>query len=122
MNLIAWLLVGHLIGDWLLQNDWMATGKKQGFVTTAGITHFAIYTAVIMASAAIPLSGRLFDPFTFVAAVLFVFVMHWLIDATSLVEQWMHLFRQTDIPMVRVMVDQTFHVITLALIAQFLSV
>ena len=43
MTMFSWLLLGHLLGDWLLQNDWMAQGKRQGFFTLAGLIHFTIY-------------------------------------------------------------------------------
>ncbi len=46
MNLFSWLLVGHLVGDWVFQSDWMAQGKRQGLVTPAGMVHFVVYTAV----------------------------------------------------------------------------
>ena len=48
MNTFTWLLVGHLLGDWLLQNNWMAMGKKQGLFTLAGMVHFSIYTVIVI--------------------------------------------------------------------------
>ena len=46
MNIFAWLFVGHMVGDWLLQNDWMARGKKTGMFALPGLVHYSIYTAV----------------------------------------------------------------------------
>lgn len=48
MSLFGWLFIGHLIGDWLLQNDWMAKNKQRSLFTIAGFTHFAIYTFCMM--------------------------------------------------------------------------
>jgi Protein of unknown function (DUF3307) len=119
MNLVSWLLIGHLVGDWLLQNDWMARGKKQGLITAAGMTHFVIYTVVLMTTVVIALSNL--SPVSLIVTALVIFVSHWLIDATNVVDVWMQLLRQTDIPMVRIMVDQSFHLIVLAAVAQFLA-
>jgi hypothetical protein len=51
------------------------------------------------------------------AVGLVVFVSHWLIDATNLVQKWMHFYGQSDRELVRVMVDQTLHILTLGLLA-----
>lgn len=116
MNLFTWLVLGHLVGDWLLQNNWMAQGKRQALVTLAGLVHFSIYTVSVMlafwlASQTLPTHANL------LLLGALVFCSHWLIDATNLVDQWMRLLGQTNIPMVRLMVDQTFHIVILALIA-----
>ena len=113
MNTLAWLLLGHLVGDWVLQNDWMAKGKKTGILTLAGTIHFAIYA--IVSVAALWLSGIRGRELTFYLIVgLIIFVSHWLIDAAGLAEQWMNLFRQTHLETVCIMVDQTFHLLVLA--------
>jgi hypothetical protein len=39
-------LIGHLIGDYLLQNDWMAQGKKKSALPC--FVHVVIYTAAVM--------------------------------------------------------------------------
>ncbi len=36
-------LIGHLLGDWLLQNDWMASGKKEFWLPLA--VHALLYAA-----------------------------------------------------------------------------
>ena len=116
MITFAWLMMGHLVGDWLLQNDWMAQGKKMGLVTFAGWTHFALYTATIMS--AFWLSGVRGKPLAFyVALSAIVFLSHWLIDSTRLVERWMRFYRQSNLEVVRLMVDQTLHLLVLAVLA-----
>lgn len=118
MNTFTWLVIGHLVGDWLLQNDWMAKGKREQFITQAGMTHFLIYTLAVMLTFGIA-NGSSVGIFTYLLVTVLVFVSHWLIDATRVVEFWMHMSGQTNIPMVRVMVDQTFHFLVLALVAWF---
>ena len=116
MTVFVWLVIGHLVGDWVLQNDWMAKGKTTGLVNCAGLTHFALYTTTVLV--VLWLSGWRHRPaINFLAIGLGVFATHWLIDAGRLAERWMHLYRQSDIEVVRLMVDQTLHLLVLAGIA-----
>ncbi len=116
MNIFTWLLLGHLIGDWLLQNDWMARGKKTSFFALPGLTHFLTYTISVVAMLWLAIGDTLSPPH-YILAFLLLFVSHWIIDGTDVVGIWMRFSHQTDVPMVRVMVDQTFHLIILAIIA-----
>jgi hypothetical protein len=116
MNTFTWLLMGHLIGDWVLQNDWMAKDKRRGWVTPGGLAHFAIYTATSFG--ALVVSGQN-DPSFCLAPGLVIFVSHWLIDAGDVAGRWMHLFRQSDLTWVRVVVDQTLHLLVLMVLAMF---
>ncbi len=116
MDIFSWLFVGHLLGDWVLQNDWMAVGKKKGLITLPGMTHFAIYTFTVMTF--LWLSG--YKPqnlLLYIGLAALIFVSHWLIDATGVVESWIRFYRQSDLTMMRVAVDQTFHLIILLLAA-----
>jgi hypothetical protein len=69
-------LIGHLIGDYLLQNDWMALGKKKSHWPC--LVHVAIYTVCVMILTRWPL---------WAAAV--VFVPHYLIDRWQFVPWYM---------------------------------
>jgi hypothetical protein len=117
MNIFAWFILGHLLGDWLLQSDWMALGKRQGLFTRAGLAHYIVYTLSILIVLYISNDIPLTLP-TLLLISLIVFISHWLIDATNLVEVWMAAAGQRNQIMVRVMVDQTFHLLVLALLAQ----
>lgn len=112
MTVFSWLLIGHFLGDWMLQNDWMARGKKEGVLTAPGLAHFSVYTAVTMVALLIAGIGDKGALFVGATAIL-IFASHWLIDSTPLVDSWMKIYRQSDIAMVRVMVDQTFHLLVL---------
>ncbi len=113
MNIFAWLLVGHMLGDWLLQNDWMARGKKTGLFALPGLVHYSVYTA---ATVGLPwFSGEARKDVLFYLAIgALIFFSHWLIDATRLVEGWMRFFRQSQLEVVRLMADQTLHLLMLA--------
>lgn len=116
MNTFSWLLIGHLVGDWLLQNDWMAANKQRQLITKAGMTHFAIYTAAMTIALFIAKTGNAVQA-TIEQYLLFasiVFVSHWLIDATALAKRWATLTAQSDLQMVHIVVDQTFHLVVIA--------
>jgi len=74
-------LVGHLVGDYLLQNDWMAAGKKRSHFICA--VHVGIYTAAVCIMAQWPL-------WTIPA----VFIPHFLIDRWQFVPWYMKTIRQ----------------------------
>lgn len=118
MNPYTWLLLGHFLGDWVLQNDWMARGKRKNLLTLAGVVHFAVYTAVIIG--ALWLAGVTDrTPAFYLVFGVIVFVSHWLIDATDGVEWWMRFYRQSRLEMVRVMVDQVLHLLVLLVLTVF---
>lgn len=119
MSVFTWLLIGHLVGDWLLQNDAMAQGKRTGIKSIACLLHCFLYTlaqvgALWIASKLLPQT----PPYLLFA--LLTFMTHWLIDATNLAACWGILIRQTNAAFVRVTVDQTFHLITLAVLIETL--
>jgi hypothetical protein len=117
MNSFTWLLIAHLLGDWLLQNDWMARGKKRGWFTLAGTTHFAVYTGSIVG--ALWFCGAMDrKPVCYLLLGTAIFFSHWLIDASDIVKRWMCFYRQSELEMVRVMVDQTLHLLVLGLLSQ----
>lgn len=121
MTLFGWLVVAHLLGDWLLQNDWMARNKQQALFTYAGLSHYLVYTATI--AVLLFVSHNVTAPLTASAALSFLlltFLSHWIIDAKDLAACWMRLMQQTASPLVHVMVDQTLHLVLLALFTQML--
>ncbi len=114
MDTFTWLTLGHLLGDWVLQNDWMALGKRKKWLTLAGLTHFGVYTVTVWG--ALWFAGYR-DLLAVSAALAIVFFSHWLIDASDVVERWMRLYRKSNAPFVQMMVDQTFHLLVLAGVA-----
>jgi len=116
MTVFGWLFLGHFVADWLLQNDWMALGKRDSLFTQPGLAHYTIYTAVILSIFALTAPSYTdFSPLFVVASI--VFISHWLIDGTDLAQRWMRCFGQRDQTMVRVIIDQTFHLLVLGMLA-----
>jgi hypothetical protein len=112
----AWLVIGHLVGDWVAQNDWMAKGKRRSLMNLPGLAHFAVYTASVLGAGWLSgLQGRPLAWYVPLGAA--VFLSHWLIDGTRLVNLWMRVARQSDLDTVQLMVDQTLHLLGLAVVA-----
>ncbi len=119
MSVFTWLLIGHLIGDWLLQNDALAQGKRTGIKSIACLLHCLLYTLAQLFTLWIA-RHYLTQPPPYLLFALFTFATHWLIDATNLAARWGKFIRQTNAAFVRVTVDQTFHLITMAVLIETL--
>jgi hypothetical protein len=94
----------------------MAKGKKQRFFTMAGSVHYLIYTLSVMLTLWLACGNRV-SALLYIVTFLIVLLSHWCIDATDVVRGWMSMLRQTDISIVRIMVDQSFHLIILTIVA-----
>jgi hypothetical protein len=113
--------VGHLCGDYIFQNDQLAQGKKKSSWICAA--HCLIWTVFVMC-----LSEWAFLPWAS-ALVVFasLFATHFVQDRTTLVRKWMHLIGQDSFaepplgPWSIIVVDNVFHILTLFLIATFLT-
>lgn len=106
MNLFGWLIVGHLVGDFLLQTAWMAEHKAGRWGPL--VLHSLTYTAAVTVFALF--AGGLSMP-----AIALILGSHLLIDQRGLVRFWTRrVTRSEDSQWLKVMVDQTFHVLILA--------
>lgn len=79
-DFLAYLLIGHVIGDFYLQPLSMAVKKGGSIKICAG--HCAIYTAAI----------ALFTGFNPVW-LAFVFASHFIVDYFSLADEWLQIIR-----------------------------
>ena len=79
------LLLGHLAGDYLLQNQWMSMNKSKNTLTgwMAALVHCVIYTLAVC------LFMQNFEPIWMVV----VFLTHFPIDKFSLAEYYMHFLK-----------------------------
>lgn len=75
------LLLGHLVGDYLLQNNWMAMNKSGS--TFKCLIHCLIYTVAVCLICWIP-DWRWF---------VIVFLSHYFIDRYSLADKWLKLIK-----------------------------
>lgn len=120
MNLFNWLLVSHLVGDFLFQSDGMARNKTQNWQWM--LRHVVLYSVIV--SAVLVGYGVLQSvPAWIVAsAILFLFVSHLALDRRHFTAWWMrHVGMKPEHPWLPIVVDQVCHLVTLAVVAQTLS-
>ncbi len=117
-------VISHLIGDFLLQTDFQARYKHGGLgrdpvARRALFSHVTAYTLAFV-PALIWIGGELSLVGTLAVAAL-IFLPHLIQDDGRLVVRWMADVKHTDAATaprgVTVMVDQTFHLIALFLLA-----
>lgn len=107
------LLIAHLMGDYLLQNDWMAQNKKKA--TLPCLVHVAIYTLAVFLMTAWPLW-----------ALAAVAGTHFFQDRTDVVRRMMIAFGQRKFatemaPWSIILVDNTWHLMVLHVLSQVIS-
>lgn len=109
MSLFSLMFVGHLVGDFLLQSSWMADNKDEKWVPL--LIHCFVYTVVVTLFA-LP-AGGLGLP-----AIALIFLVHVLIDRTRFVDIWAkYVTRSPDQAWLKIIQDQTWHILLLALLA-----
>jgi hypothetical protein len=119
MSLFDWLLVSHLVGDFLLQTDGMAYGKANDWSWM--VRHIASYMLPVTAVVAVYSWVSRKPVWIAVAALVFVAGTHLLLDRRKPVEAWMGLIGvPRDHPWLPTLLDQIFHILTLVVASQFL--
>jgi hypothetical protein len=97
-HLMFWVIVGHFVGDYLLQSKHMALTKSapgwRGFCTC--LHHCFWYTMAVANVACIAVPG--FSPDSRLAIVGMVFLTHFPIDRWGLADKWLKMIhgRQLD--------------------------
>lgn len=120
MSLFDWLLVGHLVGDFLLQTDGMAKYKAQSW--TWMLKHVGLYLLVM----AIVLGAYSFSHpvplWALALALLFIGATHLILDQRGVTHAWMRLIGiSPDLGWLTIVIDQVFHLLVLVIVAQGLS-
>ena len=104
-------IVGHLVGDYLLQNDWMALNKKKSSIACA--VHVAIWTACVCVCAG------------WTGSVLAGFVLaitHFVQDRTTIIRKWMFFIGQEQFatgpcaPWSMIVVDNVWHIVVITVL------
>lgn len=119
MSLFAWLFVAHLVGDFLIQTRNMAEHKATDWSWL--LRHIAAYMAFV--TIVIVWYAISFDvpAWLTIASLLFVAVTHIILDRRTFTAWWVRTVTQaSDIPWLSVVVDQVFHILALAVVAQVL--
>ncbi|REB10129.1 DUF3307 domain-containing protein [Sporosarcina sp. BI001-red] len=112
MTLFSYLIVGHLIGDYLLQTNWMASGKATKWAPL--LTHCFVYTSVV--SVAFLISTGMISFWM----VVIIFLSHIILDRRRFVAWWALAImgvKEGEPAWLLIIADQVFHIIVLAIIA-----
>jgi Protein of unknown function (DUF3307) len=117
--------VSHLVGDYLLQTDWMARHKRGGLTRHDAVARKALFSHVFtytLAFAPIIAIGASGVQIAWVIAL--IFVPHLIQDDGTLLAIYMRRVKNADPqanPLLSIVVDQTFHLLALLGLALLLS-
>lgn len=119
MSLFDWLLMGHLIGDFLLQTENMARFKAQSWPWM--LRHVGLYVGVT----SVPIGAYAVNhsvPLRVIALLLlFIGATHVILDRRGFAQWWMQFISiSADREWLSIVVDQVFHLLALAVVAQTL--
>lgn len=114
METLSLAFLGHLVGDYLLQNDWMAQRKKNQIL--ACVLHSVIWAGSII----------FFTGWGWLPLVL-LFTVHCLQDRTNFIRHWMHFVGQDKFatgalaPWSVILIDNIFHLLQIWLVWKFIA-
>lgn len=112
-DLLVWLIVGHMVGDFLFQTRWMAENKASKW--DALLIHSFLYTFII-AVFAWPAGGLTWW------SLLIILVAHIALDRRGFTKFWLRNVNKSDDMFWLVIVhDQTWHLLALAFAAALQS-
>jgi len=123
VEVFAVFVVCHLVGDYLLQTEWQATNKRGGLgpdpvKRRALVSHIVSYTLAFV-PAFVWLADDL-DALAIVGVVAGVSLPHLVQDDGRLLARYMYVVKKAPADMnaaVTAAVDQSFHIVTLMLLA-----
>ena len=122
VSVLAGFLVAHMVGDYLVQTDWQARNKRGGLSgggvsRRALISHVTTYTLAFVP--AFVWIGSELDALWAVAAAVLVYIPHLIIDDGRLVGLYLARVKRVEGLNLGLAasVDQSFHVLSLFLVA-----
>ena len=126
VSVLAAFLVAHMVGDYLLQTDWQARNKRGGLgpdpvARRALVTHVTTYTLAFLP--ALVWIGAELEPVWAIVAGVLIFLPHLLIDDGRVVQLYLVRVKRADGLNIGLAasVDQSFHVLSLFLVALLLG-
>jgi hypothetical protein len=127
VSAFAGFLVAHMVGDYLLQTDWQARHKRGGLsgdpvAFRALVSHVTTYTIAFVP--ALIWIGYQTDAVVAVIAGALIFIPHLIVDDGRLVRLYLARVKRADGFDVGLAasVDQSFHVLSLSLVAILVGV
>lgn len=120
MSLFDWLLVGHLVGDFLLQTDGMAKHKAQSW--TWMLRHVGLYLVVMVVVLGAYALSRPVPLWAVGLSLLFIGATHIVLDRRDFTLGWMRLIGITsDLDWLIIVADQVFHLLVLVVVVQIMT-
>lgn len=114
--MLLYAIIGHLVGDFILQNDWQALNKKKS--TFICSVHCFLWTTCVCLFAGWPYSPWI---------CLFLYLTHFIQDRTQIINWWMKLVGQEKFmtgpcsPWSLIVVDQVWHIMALYAVDQWIK-
>lgn len=105
-----YLLIAHLVGDFLFQTKWMADNKSNLWLPL--IVHSSIYTAIIWLVSYLAFGGLS------VTGCVLIFGGHLILDKRKIINFWSTKIMKIDensTTWIKIVIDQSFHLILLAI-------
>jgi hypothetical protein len=120
MSLFDWLLVGHLVGDFLLQTDGMAKYKAQSW--TWMLRHVGLYLAVMVIVLGVYSLSNPVPLWVLGLSLLLIGATHIVLDRRGFTIGWMRLIGITsDLGWLTIVADQVFHLLVLVVVVQLVT-
>jgi len=89
-HLMFWAVLGHFIGDYLLQNKWMLSKSEKGtWGALVCIIHSFIYSLAVTLVVSLYFYGSLLNSLRGPLVLTMVFLTHYPIDRWSLATKWL---------------------------------
>lgn len=127
VDAFAGFLVAHMVGDYLFQTDWQARHKRGGLsgdpvAFRALVSHVSTYTLAFVP--ALIWIGANTEPVDAVIAGILIFLPHLVVDDGRLVRLYIARVKRADgfNTGLAATVDQSFHVLSLSLVAILVAV
>jgi hypothetical protein len=127
VDAFAAFLVAHMVGDYLFQTDWQARHKRGGLTGDrvafrALVSHVTTYTIAFVP--ALIWIGAETDAVVAVVSAVLIFIPHLIVDDGRLVRFYLARVKRADGFDVGLAasVDQSFHVLSLSLVAILVGV
>ncbi len=127
VSAFAGFLVAHMVGDYLFQTDWQARHKRGGLTGDpvafrALVAHVSTYTLAFVP--ALIWIGNETEPVVALVAAVLIFIPHLIVDDGRLVRFYLARVKRADgfDLGLAASVDQSFHVLSLCLVAILVGV
>ena len=94
VDILFRLIMGHMMGDYLFQNNWMALNKKNKKIAAPILVHCFVYTLCVMLWLLPELrnNGLIMNYCVFA----FIFMSHFIFDRFQIIEGWLTLIKSRN--------------------------